>query len=144
MSSLNRLNIAEGVYFNSVRDSRFKTMKLSANLFVPLSAETASENALLAGVLSRSCKAYPDFTALSRKLSALYGAELSVSTSKVGENQVISISASGLDDRYALDGDSVAGELSALLCGVVFEPNVKDDAFVSGEVEQDVFTQTRG
>ena len=137
MSSLNRLNIAEGVYFNSVRDSRFKTMKLSANLFVPLSAETASENALLAGVLSRSCKAYPDFTALSRKLSALYGAELSVSTSKVGENQVISISASGLDDRYALDGDSVAGELSALLCGVVFEPNVKDDAFVSGEVEQE-------
>ena len=47
MSSLNRLNIAEGVYFNSVRDSRFKTMKLSANLFVPLSAETASENAFV-------------------------------------------------------------------------------------------------
>ena len=66
MSSINRLNIAKGVYFNSVRDSRFKTMKLSANLFVPLSAETASANALFAGVLSRSCKAYPDFTALSR------------------------------------------------------------------------------
>ena len=137
MSSINRLNIAEGVYFNSVRDSRFKTMKLSANLFVPLSAETASANALLAGVLSRSCKAYPDFTALSRKLSALYGAELSVSTTKVGENQVISVSASGLDDRYALDGDSIAAELSALLCGVIFEPNVKDDAFVSEEVEQE-------
>ncbi len=137
MSSINRLNIAEGVYFNSVRDSRFKTMKLSANLFVPLSAETASANALLAGVLSRSCKAYPDFTALSRKLSALYGAELSVSTTKVGENQVISVSASGLDDRYALDGDSIAAELSALLCGVIFEPNVKDDAFIPEEVEQE-------
>ena len=137
MSPITRLNIADGVYFNSVRDNRFKTMKLSANLFVPLSAETASANALLAGVLSRSCQAYPDFTALSRKLSALYGAELNVSVNKAGETQVISVSASGLDDRYALGGESVAAELSALLCSVIFEPNVRDKAFVSEEVEQE-------
>ena len=118
MSFIQRTPIADGVYFNSVRDSRFKTMKLTVHLFVPLSAEAASENALIAGVLSRSCKAYPDFTALSRKLSALYGADLNVSSAKVGENQVISISASGLDDRYAIDGESIAKELSVLLCGV--------------------------
>ena len=137
MSFIQRTPIADGVYFNSVRDSRFKTMKLSVHLFVPLSAETASENALIAGVLSRSCKAYPDFTALSRKLSALYGADLNVSSAKIGENQVISISASGLDDRYAIDGESIAKELSVLLCGVIFEPNLSGRAFVAGEVEQE-------
>ena len=99
MSSINRQQIADGVFFSCVRDSRFKTMKLSVNLLVPLSADTASEYALLADVLTRSCKAYPDFTALSRKLCALYGADLSVNVSKMGECQLISLAAAGLDDR---------------------------------------------
>ncbi|MER2080633.1 MAG: pitrilysin family protein [Ruminococcus sp.] len=137
MSTIKRTQIADGVFFNSVKDSRFKTMKLSANLYVPLSAETASENALLAGVLSRSCKAYPDFTALSRKLCALYGADLNVLAHKAGDNQVITLSASGLDDRYAMEGESIARELSLLLCGVIFEPNLSGRAFVAGEVEQE-------
>lgn len=137
MSSVNRLKIADGVFFNSVKDSRFKTMKITANLIVPLSGDTASANALLSGVLSRSCKAYPDFTALSRRLSALYGADLNVSVHKVGENQVLGISASGIDDRYAMNGESIARELSVLLCSVIFEPNIKNNAFVEEEVEQE-------
>ena len=137
MSNINRQCLADNVYFNSVRDSRFKTMKLSANIIVPLSSDTASANALLAGVLSRSCREYPDFTVLSKKLSALYGADLNVSVAKNGDRQVICVSASGLDDRYALENESITQELSRLLCSVIFEPNVKDGAFVGGEVEQE-------
>lgn len=137
MNSINRISIADGVYFNTVRDSRFKTMKLAANLIVPLRKDTAAPNALLVGVLSRSCKAYPDFTVLSKKLSALYGAELSVSVHKVGDRQVINIAVSGLDDRYALYGESIARELSELLCQVIFEPRLDEQAFVDEEVEQE-------
>ena len=137
MSQTQRIRLADGVQFSAVRDSRFKTMKLSANIIVPLSAETASANALICGVLSRSCKAYPDFTALSKKLSSLYGADLNVSIRKSGDNQVLTLSASGLDDRYTLGGESVARELSQLLCGVIFEPNLKDNAFLQEEVEQE-------
>ena len=137
MSNIQRIRLGDGVWFSDVRDSRFKTMKISANLIVPLSAENAAANALICGVLSRSCKAYPDFTALSKKLSFLYGAELNASVRKAGDNQVLTLSASGLDDRYTLDGESVARELSLLLCGVIFEPNLQGDAFVPGEVEQE-------
>ncbi len=137
MNTVNRAEISDKVFFNSVKDSRFKTMKISANLFVPLSEETASENALLFGVLSRSCKAYPDFTALSKKLASLYGAELLVSIRKIGDRQMLSLSASGLDDRYAFDGESIAKELSLLLCNAIFEPNLNGDAFVESEVEQE-------
>jgi predicted Zn-dependent peptidase len=137
MNSINRTEISNGVFFSSIKDSRFKTMKITANLIVPLSAENASSNALICGVLSHSCKAYPDFTALSKKLSALYGAEIETSISKAGDNQLLRISASGLDDRYAFAGDSVAEELSALLCNVIFEPNLVDNAFVESEVEQE-------
>ena len=116
MNAIKVERIADGVYFNSVRDSRFKTMRITANLILPLCAETASENALLAGVLTRSCRAYPDFTALSRRLAYLYGADLSFAVHKIGDRQLISITVSGLDDRYALGDESVARELSLLLC----------------------------
>ena len=137
MNNTNRKRLADGVMFSAVRDSRFKTMKISANIIVPLSADSASANALLCGVLSRSTGAYPDFTALSRKLSSLYGAELNVSVRQAGDNQVLTLSASGLDDRYTLDGESVAEELSRLLCGVIFEPNLHGEAFTDEDVEQE-------
>ena len=41
MNSIKRNTIADGVFFNSIKDSRFKTMKISANIIVPLSKETA-------------------------------------------------------------------------------------------------------
>lgn len=137
MNFINRNEISNGVYFSSIKDNRFKTMKISANIIVPLSQETASENALLCGVLSRSCKAYPDFTLLSKKLSSLYGADLATSVVKSGDCQVLRISASGLDDNYAFAGESVSRELSSLLCSVIFEPNVSNNAFEEEEVEQE-------
>lgn len=137
MSFLNKTEIAKDVYFSSIKDSRFKTMKISANMIIPLSEATASEYALLCGVLSHSCKAYPDFTHLSKVLSGLYGADIATSVRKVGDCQVLSISASGIDDRYAFAGDSIAKELSTLLCNVIFEPNLKDNLFVENEVEQE-------
>ena len=138
MNAIKVERIADGVYFNSVRDSRFKTMRITANLILPLCAETASENALLAGVLTRSCRAYPDFTALSRRLAYLYGADLSFAVHKIGDRQLISITVSGLDDRYALGDESVARELSLLLCCAIFEPNFDADGlFVASDVEQE-------
>ena len=137
MTAINRKEIADGVFFNSIKDNRFKTMKITANMIVPLTKENVSANALLCGVLSHSCKAYPDFTELSRKLSSLYGADLGVSVKKIGDNQLLRISASGLDDRYAFDGDSVTQELSELLCNVIFKPNLTDNEFPSVEVEQE-------
>ena len=56
MNFINRNEIANGVYFTNIKDSRFKTMKISVNIVVPLSVETASENALVGGLLVRSCK----------------------------------------------------------------------------------------
>lgn len=137
MNSIKRNTIADGVFFNSIKDSRFKTMKISANIIVPLSEETASANALLCGVLSRSCKAYPDFTKLSKKLCSLYGANLNASVRKSGDRQILSLSATGLDDRYAFAGESIAKELSMLLCSVIFEPNLNNNMFVESEVEQE-------
>ena len=75
MNPMKTKEIFNGVVFNSIYDNRFKTMKLSVNIFQPLCEDTASVNALLCYMLVRCCKKYPDFTTLSKKLGSLYGAE---------------------------------------------------------------------
>ncbi|MBQ8001589.1 MAG: insulinase family protein [Ruminococcus sp.] len=137
MNSMDRKQIAQGVNFSAVSDNRFKTMKISATVLVPLSKDTASAYALLTQVMTRSCEEYPDFTALSRKLSSLYGASLSGGVRKIGESLALTFSVSGLDDRYALTNESISEELSRILCSVIFKPLLQGEAFNSEEVEQE-------
>ena len=137
MSGFARKEICEGVAFNSIIDNRFKVGRLGVTLITPLSREAAAANALLACVLTRSCKKYPDYTALNRKLNTLYGAALYASSGRIGDFQSITISASGLDDRYSLDGESVQSELAELLCDILFSPKIIDGQFDSEDVEQE-------
>ena len=137
MSKLIRKPITDSVTFNTVKESRFKTMRISVTAYLPLKKETAAENALMSLVLTRSCEKYPDFTLLSRKLSYLYGASLSSGFMKVGDVQALTFSISGIDDRYALGDDVISKELSDLLCEVIFNPFLKDGAFDVVECEQE-------
>lgn len=137
MSSNIRTMLADNVYFNEISVDRFKTMRLTAIALLPLEKESASDFALLTQVLTRSCEEYPDFTALSKKLSTLYGASLSAGVRKVGESLALTFSIAGIDDRYALGDDVVSKELSELLLSVLFKPNFAEGVFVADEVEQE-------
>ena len=136
MEPLKREKIGDGAHFNSVSVSRFKTMKITVSAYVPASKDTASEYALLSDILTRSTKDYPTLSLLEKKLLSLYGAELSSEVKIFGDMQVISLTASGLDERYAFDNTAIASELSAILCGALFEPNVNNGAFDSEELNQ--------
>ena len=137
MNPMKTHEIYNGVVFNRIYDNRFKTMKLSVNIFQPLGGETAAVNALLCYMLVRCCKKYPDFTTLSRKLGSLYGAELNGSVSKMGDMQCLNISVSGLDDRYALDGGSISEQLGGLLCEVIFNPKADNGKFDENDMLQE-------
>lgn len=137
MDEFMRKEICEGVVFNSIVDHRFKIGRISVTLLVPLSRSTAAANALLSCVLTRSCQQYPDFTSLNRRLNELYGAALYPMVRRIGDFQAITISASGLDDRYALEGEAVFSELAELLCSIIFEPKLTDGHFDEEDVEQE-------
>jgi predicted Zn-dependent peptidase len=137
MTAINRQQICEGVHFSSVPDSRFKTGRITAAFLLPLTGETAAANAILPYLLCRSCREYPDFTALNRKLSELYGAALYADVHKVGEVQMLCLSAVGIDDRYALDNQSVSRELTSLLCSVLFDPALENGVFRSEDIKQE-------
>lgn len=137
MTAINRQQICNGVHFSSVPDSRFKTGRITAALMLPLKRETAAANAILPYLLCRSCREYPDFTALNQKLSELYGASLYADVHKVGEVQMLCLSAVGIDDRYALDNQSVSRELTSLLCSVLFDPALENGVFRNEDIQQE-------
>ena len=122
MTNIAYRTIGDGVAFRSIPDCKFKTMRISMHLFLPLCWETAAANALLPFLLSRTSREYPDYTKLGEHLADLYGAALHADVQKVGDMQVLSISASGISDRYALNGEHISAELAKLLCSVWFDP----------------------
>ncbi|MCH5300667.1 MAG: insulinase family protein [Ruminococcus sp.] len=136
MEILKREQIGNNMFFNTVNDSRFKTMKMSVSAYLPLKKETASQNALLCDILTRSCKEYNTLAILEKKLLSLYGASLSSYVKKEGDLQVLTIAVSGLDDRYAFDDTKISSELAEILCKIIFEPNVLNDEFTQRDFKQ--------
>lgn len=120
--------IAEQVRLLSEQTDRFKTGRISVSMALPMDEKMAA-NSLLIYLLKRSCKEYPDFSLLNGKLDELYGASLSASVSKTGESQVLTLSLTCLDDRFALTDESIAEQCAQLLASMIFSPNCKNGSF---------------
>lgn len=127
-------NGVEGVF---IKNDRFNTTLISFNFYVPMSRDTAAEYALLPFVMTTCSKEYPDFSRLNFKLAKLYGANLSASAEKVGDYQLLKIAISTIDDRFALDNESLCDNAIELLSQLIFEPKVQDGAFCEEDVERE-------
>lgn len=112
----------DGVYIHT---DRFKTTRVSVNFFLPLSADTLSANTILPSMLTTSCKAYPDFRSLHKKLDSLYGAGVGGAAGKVGDAQMLTITVTYLDDAYA--GEAIGKDCADLLTDMIFSPNLDEN-----------------
>ena len=119
--------IADGISLVSVDAKHFKTSEITINLAMPLSKDTASAYALVINMLSRKNSKYPSMAVLNKKLAYLYGAEISANVEKYGDNQVLSLGISCVDDRFSLDGKSIALECIDLLTSLLLEPKFDDN-----------------
>lgn len=134
MKTDNRL-LGEGVYSLSIPDARFKTAQLTVALLMPLSKDTVEAYALLPRLLARACAAYPDFTALHRRLNQLYGAAVTGDVARIGETQALVITAECTSDRYAISGEQLTAACAELLCEMLFRPALAGGVFRLEDVE---------
>ena len=104
--------------------TKLKTTTVGFFLHRPLNKKEASMNALLPYLLKRGCKLCKDNEAISKYLENLYGASLSTSVLKRGDDQIIYFDAETISDKYAPNGEELLSDLTKLLLSVVFEPNV--------------------
>lgn len=127
--------LCDGVNFTAVTDTRFKTNLIGINLVSDLDAKTAAANAAISLVLSKSNSTYKNITEINKKLSSLYGANINGDTLKIGDSQIISLTASCIADRYTFGGEKITGELVDLLIECLFSPNVEDGGFYAKNFE---------
>lgn len=127
--------LCDGVESLVLSDSRFKTAQITVGLFLPLSRDTVEEYAILPRLLTRACAAYPDFTALHRRLNELYGASVTGQVTRVGEAQGLILTAECTGDRYALNGEEVTAACAQLLCDMLFAPALEKGLFRRADVE---------
>lgn len=126
---MQREQIANGVFLNSLPAEKFNRCRMSIHFRFPASRELATNHALLPLVLERGYAECPDMTQLSRKLAKLYGAALTVETGMQGANRVLSVSISGIKDCFALDGEVLSSEYASILLGVAFDPYFENGMF---------------
>ena len=126
MFPLHHAQIPDGVSFYAFRNARFKTNRITVHLAVPIQKETASVNALLPKLLRRCCKTHPDYLSLAKRLEELYGAYIEAGTQKRGDVQIITISLTGIDDRFAFDS-AVNLPAASLLCDLLLNPVISEN-----------------
>lgn len=129
-------NIADGVRLCAQSTDKFKTCRINISMAMPLDSD-ASARAILPFILQRRCAKYPDYIALNRELDELYGASVSAGVSKRGEAQILSFNLTAIDDRFALNGDTVALECVQLLTDMIFDPLTEGESFPSDIIEQE-------
>lgn len=121
--------IGNGAGFTSVIDEKFKSRSLSVFFITELRPETAALNNLAVSVLTNSNSRYRSYAAFSEKLSELYGAMLSSTTRKKSDSQILGVRASWLDNKYAIDGEDISGEMRELIKDCIFAPDAADGEF---------------
>lgn len=127
--------IANGVYFSSITDKKFKHNRISVNLIVKLDREKVTDRAVVPFILRQGSKNCPDFTDLNKKLCDLYGASLDAGVDKIGEYQMITLGIIGVDNRFALSGEDMVQECTRMLCEIVLEPDITDGKFNAKNTE---------
>ena len=128
--------ISKGTFLAYHTADRFKTTALSLSVLAPLD-ENTSCRALLLQLLARTTKQYPTTLDMNRRLASLYGATITPVIRKQGEIQVLSLVLSCVDDRFALDNESICNAGVELLCDCLLLPDVTPDGFKAENVERE-------
>lgn len=125
---------AEGFF---IKNERFNTTSVSFNFYLPLSADTAAEYALLPFMLTTCGAEYPDFSVLNFKLSRLYGARLDASAEKLGDYQLLRMRISVINDNYTFESESLLSRATDMLLSLIFEPKAENGAFCEEDLSRE-------
>jgi len=127
----NRQELLPGIGFNTIIDDKFKSNVVSVKLVTRLNNDTASLNALAISTASSANSKYKTISALSQRLSELYGSSIGSDISKMGDTQVLTMVARFIDDRFAFDGDNITDNVVNILIDCLFNPYVENGEFNS-------------
>ncbi|HAK94664.1 MAG TPA: hypothetical protein DCM87_06590 [Planctomycetes bacterium] len=114
-------DLGNGTRLVIVPSAKFKTVSVRVHLQAGMDGGRTCRS-LLAAVLTRGTRTFPDMTALQRRLDDLYGAVLGADTHKIADVQLTAFTLSAADPRFLADAPELPAQAAALLGEVVREP----------------------
>lgn len=132
---INRRKIADGVYFSSITDKRYKKNLISVAFSTQLSEETATENVIVPLLLTKCNSKFPSYKAFNNKMSRLYASGIGGTTGRQYDLQTISFGAYYLDDVYALAGEKMTEIMTDILIDCLTSPVTENGVFTAKFVE---------
>ena len=126
---MERKQILPGVALTSAPAEAFKRCRVSLNFLFRGDRATATGYALLPLVMERGYADCPDMTRLTKKLAKLYGADLTVDARPMGCNHNLCVSVTGIKDAFALEGELLTREYTAIALGAAFHPYLVEGTF---------------
>lgn len=132
---INRRKIADGVYFSSITDKRYKKNLISVAFSTQLSEDTATENVIVPVLLTKCNSKLPTYKAFNNKMSRLYASGIGGTAGRQYDLQTISFVAYYLDDIYALSGEKMTGIMTDILIDCLTSPVTENGVFSEKFVE---------
>lgn len=132
---INRRKIADGVYFSSITDKRYKKNLISVAFSTQLSKDTATENVIVPVLLTKCNSKLPTYKAFNNKMSRLYASGIGGTAGRQYDLQTISFGAYYLDDIYALSGEKMTGIMTDILIDCLTSPVTENGVFSEKFVE---------
>lgn len=118
----------------------FKTVTMQVVFTLPLSKFDAPQQAMLPGLLSRSCAKHPGLAALTRYCEELYGTTIRARARKVGQQHVLSISLATPAAKYVPNGDAHLQRVFELAYELIANPRIERPyGMKSGHFPREVF-----
>ena len=126
---INRRKIADGVYFSSITDKRYKKNLISVAFSTKLDEDTATENVIVPVLLTKCNSKLPTYKAFNNKMSRLYASGIGGTAGRNYDLQTISFGAYYLDDIYALEGEKMTEIMTDILIDCLTSPVTENGVF---------------
>lgn len=131
------VKIANGVKLLCVNSNKFKTNCIKVDFYLPIGEHLAAQN-VLTSLMGHTSKKYDSFKAFNGKIESLYGADFETGIATIGERVRIRFSAEIPDDRFSLDGNSIAQETVDFLIDIIENPHCENGEFDKTATEREV------
>ena len=131
------VEIEKGVKFLCINSNKFKTNCIKVDFYLPMGKHLAAQN-VLASLMGHTSKKYDSFKAFNGKVESLYGADFDTGIATIGEKVRIRFSMEIVDDRFSLDGNSIAEETVDFLIEIIKNPHCENGEFDKDATEREV------
>ena len=130
-----QIELYPGIRLTVFTDSRFKQNCLSIQYVRKMDRSEAAMNALIPSVLLRGTNSAMDLRQITLRLDELYGAAVSPISRRAGDYQTTGFYVSMMDDRFALDGESVLEQTLSFVKDLLFDYPTENGGFLPDFVE---------